>query len=61
MQFVGPLYIQEMLDNTHCILQDLQGKVLHGVFSVSRLKPAWIRTNDGDTNNADELKQTKKL
>ncbi len=57
MQFVGPLLIREMLDATHCVLEDLQGKVLYGVFNVNCLKPGWIRTQGGDTNSAEELRR----
>ncbi len=46
-----------MLDATHCILEDLHGKVLYGVFNVNRLKPGWIRTQGGDTNSAEELRR----
>ena len=38
--FVGPLVINRVLDETHYILSDLQGRILCGVYHVRRLKKA---------------------
>lgn len=57
MDFVGPLAIKAMLDRNHATLQTLQGRQVHGIFHVNRLKIAWIRTRLGITNNLKDIKQ----
>ena len=42
--FVGPLVVNKALDPTHYILNDLQGRVLIGVFHINRLKKVTVRT-----------------
>jgi hypothetical protein len=54
MDFIGPLAIKDMLDRNHAILQTLDGKHINGIFHVARLKVAWIRTENGVTNNIKE-------
>ena len=45
--FVGPLVVNKVLDPTHYILNDLQGRILIGVFHINRLKKATVRTPSG--------------
>ena len=54
--FVGPLVINRVLDETHCILSDLEGHVLCGVYHSKRLKKAQLRTPVGNVTTYDELK-----
>ena len=56
--FVGPLVINRVLDETHYILSDLQGRILCGVYHVKRLKKAHLRTPIGNVTTYDELKNT---
>ena len=54
--FVGPLIINRVLDETHYILSDLQGRILCGVYHVRRIKKAHLRTPIGNVTTYDELK-----
>ena len=54
--FVGPLVINRVLDETHYILSDLEGCVLCGVYHSKRLKKAQLRTPVGNVTTNDELK-----
>ena len=56
--FVGPLVINRVLDETHYILSDLQGRILCGVYHVRRLKKAQLGTPIGNVTTYDELKTT---
>ena len=53
--FVGPLVINRVLDETHYILSDLEGHVLCGVYHSKRLKKAQLRTPAGNVTTYDEL------
>ena len=56
--FVGPLVVNRVLDETHYILSDLQGRILYGVYHVRRLKKAQLRTSIRNVTTYDELKTT---
>ena len=56
--FVGPLVINRVLDETCYILSDLQGHILCGVYLARRLKKAHLRTPIGNVTTYDELKTT---
>ena len=56
--FVGPLVINRVLDETYYILSDLHGRILCGVYHVRRLKKAQLRTPIGNVTTYDELKTT---
>ena len=56
--FVTPLVINRVLDETHYILSDLQGRILCGVYHVRRLKKAQLRTPIGNITTYEELKTT---
>ena len=53
--FVGPLVVNKALDQTHYILNDLQGRVLIGVFHINRLKKATVRTPSGTVSTYQQL------
>ena len=53
--FVGPLVVNKALDQTHYILNDLQGRVLIGVFHINRLKKATVRTPSGAVSTYQQL------
>ena len=56
--FVGPLVINRVLDETHYIPSDLQCHILCGVYHARRLKKAQLRTPIGNVTTYDELKTT---
>ena len=53
--FVGPLVVNKVLDPTHYILNDLQGRILIGVFHINRLKKATVRTPSGAVSTYQQL------
>ena len=53
--FVGPLVINKILDSTHYILNDLQGRILIGVYHINRLKKAHVRTPSGTVSTYQQL------
>ena len=55
--WVGPLAVNRVLDQTHYILHDLLGQVLCGIYHINRLKPAKLRTPAGIVTTHDQLKQ----
>ena len=55
MDYVGPLVISSMKDDAHVFLSTLEGQSLAGDFHISRLKPAWIRTDNGPVNTLSKL------
>ena len=55
--FVGPLWIKELLGQDKAILCTLDGKILHGVFHVNRLKPGFIRLANGCASHIDEVRR----
>ena len=50
--YVGPVYRPH-----NYLLMTLDGKILRGIFEHERLKPAVIRTNQGNVQNLADLKQ----
>ena len=55
--YVGPLYIRELLGHDKTILSSIDGKILHGVFHVNRLKPGFIRLDKGSATHIDEVRK----
>ena len=41
------MVISKVLDSTHYVLSDLQGRILIGVYHINRLKTAKVRTPSG--------------
>ena len=60
LDFVGPLVIQQMLDQSHTVLETLEGHRLPGIFHVNRIKVAWVRTDAGSVNHVKDLKQDQR-
>ena len=56
IKYVGPLAIYKIVDLHNYLLITLDGKLLRGVFEHERLKPAVIRTNQGNVMNLSKLK-----
>ena len=57
MKYVGPVVIYKIIDPHIYLLMTLDGVVLRGIFEHERLKPAIIRTSQGNIQNLAELKQ----
>ena len=54
---VGPLAVHKIVDPHNYLFITLDGKLLRGLFKYERLKPAVIRTNQGNVTNLSKLKQ----
>ena len=57
IKYVGPLVVYNIIDPHNYLLITLDGKLLRGLFKHERLKPAVIRTNQGNVTNLSKLKQ----
>ena len=57
IKYVGPLAVYKIVDPHNYLLITLDGKLLRGLFEHERLKPAVIRTNEGNVTNLSKLKQ----
>ena len=57
IKYVGPLVVYKIVDPHNYLLITLDGKLLRGLFKHERLKPAVIRTNQGNVTNLSKLKQ----
>ena len=56
---VGPVVIYKIIDPHNYLLMTLDGVMLRGIFEHERLKPTFIRTNQGNVQNVTELKQIR--
>ena len=54
---VGPVVVYKIVKPHNYLLMTLDGIILKGIFEHERLKPAIIRTNDGNVQNLAELRQ----
>ena len=57
IKYVGPVAIYKIIDLHNYLLMTLDGKILRGLFEHKRLKPANIRTKQGNVQNITQLKQ----
>ena len=57
IKYVGPLAVYKRVDPQSYLLITLYGKLLRGLFEHKRLKPAVIRTNQGNVTKLSKLKQ----
>jgi hypothetical protein len=53
--------VSDVIDERNCCLQDLQGRNLHGLFNVKRLKRAYFRTHTGTATNIKDVKNAVEL
>ena len=56
-KYVGLVGIYKIIDPHNYLLMTLDGKILSGLFEHKRLKPANIRTSQGNVCNLAQLKQ----
>ena len=58
IKYVGPLVVyKNIVDPHNYLLMMLDGKLLQGLFEHERIKPAIIRTSEGNVSNLVHLKQ----
>ena len=57
IKYVGPIVIYKIIDPHNYLLTTLDRKILRGLFKHERLKPAILRTSEGNVNNLLQLKQ----
>ena len=57
VKYVRPVAIYKIIDSHNYLLMTLDSKLLRGCFEHKRLKPANIRTNQGNVQNLVQLKQ----
>ena len=57
VKYVGPLVVYKIVDPHNYLLMTLDGKLLRGIFEHERIKPANIKTNEGNVTNLANLKQ----
>ena len=57
IKYIGPVVIYKIIDPHNYLLMTLGGKILRGLFKHERLKPAILRTSEGNVSNLSQLKQ----
>ena len=57
IKYVGPVVIYKIIDPHNYLVMTLDGRILGGLFEYERLKPAILRTSEGNDNNLSQLKQ----
>ena len=57
VKYVGPVVVYKVVDPHNYLLMTLDGIILKGIFEHERLKPAIIRTSQGNIQNLAELRQ----
>ena len=56
-KYVGPVVVYKIIDHHNYLIMTLDGKFLRGILEHETLKPAIIRTNQGNVQNLAELRQ----
>ena len=57
IKYVGPFVVYKIIDPHNYLLMTLDGKLLRGLFKHDCLKPAILRTSEGNVTNLVKLKQ----
>ena len=57
IKYIGPVVIYKIIDPHNYLLITLDGKILRGLFEQKSLKPAIIRTSQGNIQNLADLRQ----
>ena len=57
IKYVGPIIVYKIIDPHNYLLMMLDGKLLRGLFEHERLKPAILRTSEGNVTNLVKRKQ----
>ena len=56
IKYVGPVVIYKIIDLHNYLLMTLDDKILRGLSEHGRLKPAMLRTSEGNVSNFSQLK-----
>ena len=57
IKYVEPVVVYKIIDLHNYLLMSLDSKILRGLFEHERLKPANMRTSQGNFQNLAQLKQ----
>ena len=57
IKYVGCIIVYKIIDPHYYLLMMLDGKLLRGLFKHERLKPAILRTSEGNITNLVKFKQ----
>ena len=57
IKYIGPIMIYKLIDPHNYLLMTLDRKLPTGLFKHERLKPAILRTSEGNVSNLSQLKQ----
>ena len=57
IKYIGPIVVYKIIDPHNYLLMTLDSKILWGLFEHERLKPAILRTSEGNVSNLAKLKQ----
>ena len=57
IKYVGPVVIYKIIDPHNYLLMTLDRKILRGLFKHERVRPAILRTSEGNVSNLSHLKQ----
>ena len=57
LKYIGQVVVYKIIDPHNFLIMTLDGKILRGIFEHERLKPAVIRTNQGNVQNLSDLRQ----
>ena len=57
VKYIGPVVIYKIIDLHNYLLMTMYAVMLRGIFEHERLKPAVIRTSQGNLQKLAELKQ----
>ena len=57
VKYIGPVVIYKIIDPQNYLPMTLDGTILRGLFKHKRLKPAIIRTSQGNIQNLADLRQ----
>ena len=57
IKYVGPVVIYKIIYPHNYLLMTLDHKIIRGLFKHERLKPAMLRTSEGNVSNLSQLKQ----
>ena len=57
VKYVGHLVVYKIIDPHNYLLMTLDGKLLQELYEHERIKPAIIRTSEGNITNLVHLKQ----
>ena len=57
IKYISPLVIYKIIDPHNYLLMTLDGKILRSLFEHEKLKPAIIRTSQGNIHNIPHFRQ----